>query len=145
LLIRGLRRQGECLDEAGALQAVVVTCLLLWLAARPALTFAIGGLNRDAPTTHMLSAYLGFLLVRCELLVLLMLLLAGGVILYLCVEKHARHRPSWKTLAPVGAMLAYFLPVAVVFGGGTRSGLVTLPATTFFAITGDDVKLAEWA
>jgi hypothetical protein len=129
-----------------ALAAATAGGMALWVILKYAITFIMEGLSRSSWSMHHLSIYLGFLLVRCELLVLFFCLLAAAVLLYLVVRGFLQDTEVLpQSLAAILAALACWALFAVPFLNRHSSGHIIIPAIPIGgSITPDDVKLVAW-
>jgi hypothetical protein len=123
---------------------LVAGCVLLWLLGRPALVGLLGSLSTERWDTSLLRVYLGFLLVRGELLGLFVGLTAGAAVLAL-LPWQATILRRWGSLL---AMTAVALPPGVYLyalaGGRSHVGMLVVPTTTLWRVGPEDVELTAW-
>jgi len=118
----------------------LLAAVLVWLALKYLMTFALTGLSRGTNKTLLLSIYMRFVLLRCELLLLFACLVAAGARLYLA---RPPARATW-LLAVVGIAVCWLLPALGLAAGVEVSGFPMVPTTDRFGVTDDDLKLTAW-
>jgi hypothetical protein len=119
--------------------------LLLWLPLKYGVTFLAGGLSLTDPLTFLLHAYARYVLLRCELLLVFAMLAAGASLLFLAVERRASPKGRRGTVVLAGlAAACWLLPLAGALGAVGVSGLVTVPTTSRFEVTDDDLAMVAW-
>jgi hypothetical protein len=136
---------------APALLVLIVAALALRFALKYGIYLLAGGLTLAEPMPALLSAYLRYVLLRCELLLLFACLVAAGTHLYLVLERGGRLAgrarlaagallgaacwalpAAWLALTPPAARMAW------------NSGAPAVPQSGRFPITPDDLRLAAW-
>lgn len=115
-------------------------CLALWFVLKYGMTFLEGALSSPAWQGHLLRVYIGFLLLRCELLVLFALLVSAGTSLYLTLERRpGGRRVATLLLAPVIGVL---LLCAVLVP--CNCGTPIIPVTPWGRVSVQDLNLVAW-
>lgn len=134
---------------AGAPAVAAVAALALRLALKYGITALAGGLTLTEELPALLSAYLRYVLLRCELLLLFACLVAAGTHLYLVLER--RGRLGVRALVTAGVLLGagcWALPAAWLFVTPAArmewTGAPTAPQSGRFPITEDDLRLTAW-
>jgi hypothetical protein len=125
-----------------SLVRLLLAALALWLGLKYAMTFLVVGLSRAEHLTGLLSVYLRYLLLRCELLLLFVCLASACARLFLALE--ARSGRAARRAAVVAAVGCGLLPALGLLAGVAVSGFAVVPTTDRFAPTTDDLKLSAW-
>jgi len=130
------------------LVVVLLTALGLRLALKYGVALAAGGLSLADPQTALLSVYLRYLVLRCELLLLFACLAAAGAQLYLVMQSRGRLPAGARASAAIVlAAACWLLPVVWLFVPPAElewSGTPTLDQNRRFHVTPDDLRLAAW-
>lgn len=142
-LVVARRRRGQALPAGVALLTLfALGCGLTWLACKAATLFMIGGLISAGAEPEILRVYLGFMLLRWDLVLLFAVLCAAGLSLHLLAEKA---RPGRRLLLPLAGVLAGLL-LATGIGSGRwpRAGEPVLSPEPMYVVTADDLTLVDW-
>jgi hypothetical protein len=137
-----LSRRTRAAAARDPLVRLLLAVVALWLGLKYAMTFLLAGLSRSEHMTGLLSVYLRYLLLRCELLILFTGLAAACARLYLVVEVRsgrAARRAAVATAAGCG-----LLPALGLLAGVAVTGFPVVPSTDRFEPTADDLKLSAW-
>jgi hypothetical protein len=131
-----------------ALAVMALACLALIVALKYGVTLVAGGLSAADPDTLLLSGYLRYLLLRCELLLLFAALVTCLTYLYLVAE--SRGRLQGRGRATAGVLLAaacWAMPAAWLVVSPSHlewGGMPTVPRNQRFPVTPDDLHLLAW-
>jgi hypothetical protein len=149
-------RRGGCRPEPALCHALVLG-VVLWLLLRLVLGTLIAALSSEPGTILRLKVYTGFLLVRCELLVLFGCLSTALAALYLLFENDWQRAVRRSRVLRAFAALAMLLPYGMVVtsaepaSAATRTGFVTMPIFPVPSgdpdarVLPDDLQLVAWA
>jgi hypothetical protein len=133
---------------SGALVVMTLASLALCVALEYGVTLVAGGLSLARADTGLLSGYLRYLLLRCELLLLFAAFVGAGTHLYLTVEARGRLRGrAGVTAIALLAAACWALPAAWLVVRTPRlewAGPTTVIDNRRFAVTDDDLRLAAW-
>jgi hypothetical protein len=142
---RTLRKHRIPIEDLWSLTGLTLACLAFWFGLKYGLGFLTEGLSHEAAYTQLLAAYLAFIQVRCELLVLFTFLAAAGVQLYLLTLRDKRSRACWVFLAPLLLALLWGTLLPGISDATARSGALVSPTTDFLGvITPDELQLVAW-
>src|SRR5262249_38482426 len=138
-LILSLSRAGARRDPV---VRFLVVAVVLWPVLRYGMTFWIEGLSRADHHTGLLSVYMRYLLLRCELLLLFACLCAACARLFLVLD---RGRGRWRPVAAAGGVAAcWLLPALGLLTPVEVSGFPVIPTVGRFPVTEDELKMAAW-
>ncbi len=119
-------------------------CLLLWLALKYTLLPLAAGLAKDRWEPCVLGVYVGFLLIRCELLLLFGMLLSGGMAL-VEMTRGRLGTPTLRLLTAIAATIVLGSAALCVMEPSKKGGLVVAPTQSVLGvIEDDDIQLAGW-
>jgi hypothetical protein len=121
---------------------LLLAAVALWLGLKYAMTFLLAGLSRSEHMTGLLSVYLRYLLLRCELLLLFTGLAAACARLFLIVE--ARSGQAARRASVAAAVGCGLLPALGLLAGVLVSGFPIILTTDRFEPTANDIKLSAW-
>jgi hypothetical protein len=155
LVLIALGRVGEA---GWSVARILAVCMVLWLVLRLGMGGLVEGVSRESVTGARIKAYIGFLLLRADLLVLYTTTAAVGAGLYLLGERLGwRRMLAQSRLLGLFAVLVAVLPYALVIMNAapaasiTRAGYITIPIAPSphgyraDSVTPDDLKLVAWA
>lgn len=145
VLYARVRRRPGLPASAVSLLRLTGGCVAVWLLLKYGMTAVIGGLSEDTWLTRQLGVYLGFLLLRGELLLILTILLAAGTAGLLLAghteQPGRRTRFVRATVVPLLGGLCYTSFWLALPGAGPR----TMPTFHYGGKVGeDDLRLVEW-
>lgn len=139
-----LRKAEWRFASASRLRALVLGCIALWVGLKYGMSGFAGGLSPEGWDTRLLRIYVGFLLIRCELVLLFVICISAIAVVVGGVGKRTS-TSSPGILGPVVVTLGCALPYLLLVNPPFRSGLVVMPSNSFHGtITLDDVRLARW-
>jgi hypothetical protein len=153
------RRQRRAGWDAGrTIYCGLGLCLTFWFVQKLGFGSLLAGLNTEATAGERLKVYVGFLLLRFELLVLFATGVLTAVGFYLLAERAGLRRAVRKSpLLAAFAVLVCPLPLYLFLASAlpdstvARAGMVTMQLfpspykNPFDAVTGDDIRLVQWA
>jgi len=122
----------------------VLVALLLWPGLKYAMTIGIGGLSRADHETGLLSVYLRYLLLRCELLLLFACLAAAGARLFLTWQPRFGRGARRVAVGSAAVVACWLLPALGLWAGVEVGGFVEVPTNRRFPVTEDELKMAAW-
>jgi hypothetical protein len=137
------RRRGAALPQGvAALAGLAAGYVAAWFICKVGVTFGIGALQGEGRHSEMLRAYLGFLLLRWELMLFFAVVCAVGLALQLLAEQAD---PRWSRLAPLAWTAAGLLVVLPALSGQWMpAGVRVMHLGATHVITADDLALVAW-
>jgi hypothetical protein len=119
----------------------VIGCAAAWLLWKPAALALCERLPATGPEWQMLRAYLGFLLLRWELVLLFAGVCAAGCVLALFADQLRR---EGRILVRFGWWLGVVLTLWVATQRWPQCGDFIMPTARLFTTTPDDLALVAW-
>jgi hypothetical protein len=123
---------------------VLGTCLVLWVGLKAGVNFFAAALSSATTYLNLLRVYLGFLLLRHELLLLFTLASASAILIALSAERRGRWAWAWKAAGASLVVLGCVGPGLGNLGLAIPSGRILLLPNPDDGITQDDLELVAW-
>jgi hypothetical protein len=116
-------------------------CGLIWVLGKVTMLVLIGAITGTGVEAELLRIYLGFLLLRWDVLLLFAVLCPVGLALHLLGRSA---RPGLRLLPLGGLILVVVLLAGFTVGGWPRAGGSIVRLETVYLTTPNDVALVEW-
>ncbi len=141
-LVLARRRRSSLPPGAAPLVRLAVGCAAVWLVAKPLFLTLAWATTGGTGEAALLGPYVGFLLLRCELVLLFAAAAAAGSLLFLLAGGLALGARLFARLA--AGLAAAALVAWLVWGGRAPCGDLVMTTSGAFVTTPDDFALAAW-
>jgi hypothetical protein len=143
LVIHALSRRWSLAGSSAALAAIVAACCAGWFVLGYGVQFLMACLSTENYATDLLRVYTGFLLVRCQLLLLFLLLASTLGYLAVFCSQYLSIRPF--RFAGIAVAIAGYLSLLGFVSYAVGQDWLTAPAHQLWGrVAADDLRLVRW-